>query len=113
MVSDCQRNSKMKEFECKKCQRRFSLANTLFKHYRMHMKREFACSKCFEEFSTKTLFILHRVSKSLSCQTAKPIAKASINQQRQKQEMEQKLSALLYEFKVQVENRENMVCVCV
>lgn len=99
----------MKEFACKKCDRSFSVAGTLFAHYRMHMKLEFACTVCFEEFPSKTIFGVHRDSDESSCKAAKAIVKTSINQQQNDRNSAKKMLSLLDEFKIEVRVRGEMV----
>lgn len=99
----------MKEFACEQCDRSFSLAGTLFAHYRKHMKKEFACTECFGEFSSRAIFRLHRDSDESACKAAKAIVKTSINQQKSDQNSVKKLLSLLNEFKIEIRVREEMV----
>lgn len=102
-------NSVMKNFTCQKCQRGFSLARTLYAHFRIHMQNEFACSACFAEFSSKEQFDIHRDSAKLTCKAAKAIIKTSINQQKKDEELTNKLRSLIDEFEIVLKNSEDMV----
>lgn len=113
VLRDAIENSKMKNFACKQCARRFFLADTLYSHYRQHMIKEYACSGCFDEFSTKTRFDAHRDSDKSTCKAAKLICKTSINQRKKSTESTRKLLSLVHEFRIEFQNRDEMVRVCV